>query len=143
MPNAISAFGTLLKIGDGAGPENFTTIGEVANISGPSLSMDSIDVTSHSSPDGWREFIGGLLDGGEISFDINFHPTESTHKLATGLLGDMSAKTVRNFELIFPDGSSTKWSFAALVTAFETGEPIDDKLSASVTLKLAGKPTLA
>ena len=143
MSNAISAFGTLLKMGDGADPEIFTAIAEVANISGPSLSMDTIDVTNHSSTDGWREFIGGLLDGGEISLDINYQPTEGTHDFTTGLLKNMSNKTVRNFQLVFPDGSSTTWSFSALITAFEPSEPIDNKLSAAVTLKLAGKPTLA
>lgn len=143
MSNAIGAFGTLLKIGDGETEETFTTIAEVINISGPGLSMDTIDVTSHSSTEGWREYIGGLLDAGELNFDINFIPTENTHKLATGLLGDLAAKTKRNFQLVFPDGSSTTWSFTALVTGFEPAEAIDDKLAASVSLKLTGKPTLA
>ncbi|KKK53886.1 hypothetical protein LCGC14_3090310, partial [marine sediment metagenome] len=35
MSNAISSFGTLLKVGDGAGTEVFTTIAEVMDIDGP------------------------------------------------------------------------------------------------------------
>ena len=143
MSSAIGAFGTLLKIGDGATPtENFTTIAEVSNISGPGLSMDTIDVTSHSSADGWREYIAGQLEAGEITFDINYIPTEVTHNLAKGLLGDLAAKTRRNFQLVFPDAGSTTWKFTALVTGFEPSEPVDDKLAASVSLKLSGKPTL-
>jgi len=142
MSSAIGAFGTLLKIGDGETEEAFTTIAEVNNISGPGLSMDPIDVTSHSSTDGWREYIGGLLEAGELTFDIAYIPTEVTHNLAAGLLGDFSSKTPRNFELVFPDAGATTWSFTALVTSFEPSEPIDDKLAASVTLKLSGKPTL-
>lgn len=141
--NAISSFGTLLKIGDGEVEEEFTTIAEVTNIAGPNLSQETIDVTSHSSTERWREFIAGLLDAGEVSFDINFIPTENTHKLSTGILGDMVAGTKRNFELVFPDGGSTTWSFAAIITAFEPSEAIDDKLAASISLKLSGKPTLA
>ena len=143
MTSAISAFGTLLKIGDGGGPETFTTIAEVTSISGPGLSLDPIEATSHDSTGGWREFIGGLLEAGEVSFDINYIPTNATHDASTGLIADMVARTVRNFQLVFPDGSSTTWSFAALVTSFEPGEPIDDKLSASVSLKITGQPTLA
>jgi len=140
---AISAFGTLLKIGDGATPENFTTIAEVTNIGGPALSLDPIEITSHSSTGGWKEFIGGLLDAGEVSFDINYEPTEATHDASTGLIADMVARTLRNFQLVFPDAGSTTWSFAALVTSFEPSEPVGDKLAAGVTLKVTGQPTLA
>ena len=143
MTNAISSFGTLLKIGDGGATETFTTIAEVQDISGPSFSLDTAEVTSHSSAGGWKEYIGTLVDGGEVSFDINFLPTETTHGYSAGLLKDLVNKTVRNFQLVFPDASSTTWQFAALVTKFETSEPYGDKLSASVTLKLTGQPTLA
>lgn len=140
----ISAFGTLLKVGDGGSPtESFTTIAEVFNIGGPSLSLDPIEITNHSSTGGWKEFVGGLLDGGEVSFDINYDPVGATHDASTGLIADMVARTQRNFQLVFPDTGNTTWSFTALVTAFEPSEPVDDKLAASVTLKLTGQPTLA
>jgi len=143
MSNAVSAFGTLLKIGDGGEPETFTTIAEVTDISGPSLSADTIDVTSHDSPGGYREFIQGLKDAGEVTFTINFIPTEATHDASTGLLKDYNDGTLRNFQLVFPDPGNTTWSFAAVVTGFEPSEPTDDKLSADVTLKISGQPTLA
>lgn len=139
----ISAFGTLLKKGDGGSPESFTAIAEVSNIGGPNLSLDPIDVTHHSSTAGWKEFVGGLLDGGEVSFEINYDPVGATHDASTGLIADMVARTMRNFQLVFPDTGNTTWSFAALVTAFEPSEPVDDKLAASITLKLSGQPTLA
>jgi predicted secreted protein len=143
MTSGIWAHGTLLKIGDGGDPESFTTITEVTDIGGPSLEMNTIEMTSHDSVDGWAEFVGGILDAGEVTFSINYIPTDSTHDAGTGLIKDMADRTVRNFQLVFPDGSSTTWSFSALVTNFEPGEPVDDKLSADVTLKISGKPTLA
>ena len=139
-----SGFGTLLKIGDGATPtETFTTIAQVLNIGGPALSQDAIDVTHHSSTGGWREFVGGLLDGGEVTFDINYDPDAATHNATTGLINDMENRTKRNFQLVFPDTGPTTWSFTALVAGFEPSAPIDDKLAASVTLKVSGQPTLA
>lgn len=143
MTAALDAYGTLLQIGDGGSPEAFTTIAEVTEISGPSLALDPLDVTAHTSPGAFREFIGGLLDGGEITATINYVPTEGTHDAGTGLLADMIARTVRNFNLIFPDTGATSWRFPALVTAFEPAEPVDDRLSAEITLKVAGQPTLA
>lgn len=144
MTNAISSFGTLLKIGDGATPtEAFTTIAEVKDISGPSLALEVTEVTSHSSPNGWREKIGTLLDGGEVTFEINYVPTENTHDAGTGLVKDMKDRTLRNFQLVFPDVASTTWEFSALVSAFEPSAPVDGSLAASVTLSISGEPTLA
>ncbi|MCL5995493.1 MAG: phage tail tube protein [Chloroflexi bacterium] len=140
----IAAFGTLLKIGDGGTPtETFTTVAEVTDIGGPELSLETIDFTHHSSPGGWRQFLPGLKDGGEISFSINFIPTNATQGHATGVLGDLDDRTQRNFQLVFPDAGSTTWTFPALVTKFAPKAPIDDKLSADITLKVAGQPTLA
>jgi len=143
MSNAVSSFGTLLKIGDGGDPESFTTIAEVKDISGPSLSLATEEVTNHSSPAGFREYTGTLLDAGEVTFDINFIPTDSTHNASTGLIADMVNRTKRNFQLVFPDAGNTTWQFTALVTGFELSEPVEGTLSASVTLRITGQPTLA
>lgn len=144
MSNAVFGQGTLLQIGDGGSPtETFTTIAEVTEISGPSLALDVIDVTSHDSTGGWREKIGGLLDGGEVTFTINYLPSNATHNATTGLLRDLKNRTKRNFKLVFPDAGSSTWSFTALVTSFEPSEPIDDRLTADVTLSITGQPTLA
>ncbi len=143
MTNALSAFGTLLKIGDGGGTEVFTAIAEVTKLSGPSLSLDTIDATHDASPGGFKECVAGLLDAGEVKFDVNYKPTETTHNATAGLLRDMVNKTKRNFKLVFPDSGSTTWSFSAFVTKFEPDAPVDGKLGASITLKITGQPTLA
>jgi predicted secreted protein len=140
---AISAFGTLLKIGDGAGPEVFTTVAEVKAIGGPTIKVDTVDLTTHSSSGAWREFLPTLIDAGELTFDVNFLPTNATHSQSTGLLKDLKNRTKRNWQLVFPDAGSTTWAFAAYVTGFQITAPPDDLLGASVTLRLTGQPTLA
>ncbi len=142
VTSAEFAQGTLLKGGDGAETEVFTTIAEVLDISGPGLSMEPVDATSHDS-DGWKEFIAGLKDGGDVSFDIQYIPSNATHKNASGgVLYDFDQRTLRNFQLVFPDSGSTTWTFAAFVTGFEPQAPVEDKLTASLTLKISGAPTL-
>lgn len=147
MTGALGAFGVLLKIGDGGGPEVFTNVAEILDVSGPSLSLETIDVTHHGSVDGWREYIAGLLDAGEITFDVNFIPTNDTQDVNVGLLLKMKNRVLTNFKIIFNDAlleaNRTTWAFPAYVTQFEPAAPVDDKLSGSVTLKIAGKPTLA
>jgi len=141
---AIDAFGTLLKIGDGGGTETFTAIAECTNISGPNLSLDLVEVTHHESTGAFKERIGTLLDAGAITLDLSFIPTESTHRDASGgLLDDMLNKTLRNFQLVFPDTGSTTWSFAAYVNGFNVTAPVEGKLGASVTITISGQPTLS
>lgn len=140
---AISSFGALLQQGDGGTPENFSTIYEVQDISGPSLSLDTEETTNHSSTNGWYEIVGTILHGGEVSFECNYSPTAATHDASTGLIKDMEDRTLRNFQLVFPDGSSTTWSFSAYVTEFEPDVPVNGRLGCSVTLEISGEPTLA
>lgn len=138
---AIAAHGTKLKIGDGGSPETFTTVFEVVEITGPSLSADTADTTSHDSSKAYEEHVVTVLRTGEVTFDINYAPDDSTHDETDGLINDYENKTLRNFELILPNPSNKTYEFSAFVTGFEPSAPHDDKLSASVTLKITGEPT--
>ncbi len=141
MSGAIHGHGTLLQIGDGASPENFTTIAEVTDINGPNISVDTVDVTSHSSPGAYKEYIVSLIEPGEVRFTVNFIPTDATHGLTSGLLKDLQDRTLRNFQLVFPDATSTTYAFSAYVTGFQIKEPTTDVLGADVTLKITGQIT--
>ena len=136
-------FGVKLQRGDAASPEVFTDIAELINLGGPGLSLDTVEVTHTGSTNKYREYIAGLLDAGEVSAEVNFLPANATQNEAAGILKDIKDRTKRNFKIVFPDSGSATWSFAAFVTAFEPSAPIDDRMTASITLKLTGDPTLA
>lgn len=133
-------YGTLFKSGNGAVPEVFTTLAEVTAITPPALARDTVDATHEESPGAWREFIAGLKDGGEVSLDLNFVPGGTAAAAMMAELDLDGALAKINRQIIFPDGSY--FSFAGILTAFEPDAPIDDKMSASVTFKVTGKPTL-
>ena len=131
------AFGTKLLRGA-------VEIAQVRTINGMNLSVDTVDVTSHDSPDGWEEIIPTILRSGELSLEILYDPNDATHKLAAGgLLNDFVSKTSQAFTLTFPTSPVVNWTFTAYVTGFEPTMPVDGELAASVTLKPTGKPTLA
>jgi predicted secreted protein len=136
-------YGTLLAYGDGATPDAFTTMAEVTNLGGPGFSADSIDATHMASPNGWREFIAGLLDGGEVSADCNYLPGDSSHGPASGALYIFKSRLTRNWRITFPTSPAVLWILPAIVTGFELDIPVDDKMGLSLTLKVAGEPTLA
>ena len=139
---AIASYGTLLKIGDGGETESFTTIAGVRDISGPALGLDTEESTDHDSTDGVEEYVATIRRTGEVSFEINYEPAESTHDAGTGLIKDMTDRTLRNFQLVFTDDASSTWEFSAFVTAFEPSAPVAGLLAASVTLRPSGAPTL-
>lgn len=131
---------TLFKSGNGASPEVFATLAEVTAITPPAMSRDTVDATHMESPGAWREFIAGLKDGGEVSLELNFIPGGTAASALTAELDLDGPLALKNRQILFPDGSY--FSFAGILTGFEPDAPIDDKMSASVTFKITGKPTL-
>ena len=134
----MDGFGVQLKRGDGEEGETFTPLADITNLSGPGLSRETLDVTSHGSPNGWMEFLGGLKDPGEVSVDINYQPD-----LHDVLVDDFDDVEPRNYQIVFPDAAATTWTFGAIITGFEPESPYDDKAAASLTFKVTGKPTIS
>jgi len=115
----------------------------IQTISGPGLSLDTEDVTSHDSPEAWEEVVGTILRSGEVTLDLVYDPAAATHKNASGgLLYDLAQRTSTTYSIQFSDTATSTWSFTAFVTGFEPDAPHDGALTASVTLKITGKPTL-
>ncbi len=132
---ALFAKGTLLRIGDGGQPtESFSTITEVFGLAGPNLVQDVIEVTNHDSPQGFKEWIGGLLEAGEVSGQINYQPTNATH---AGMRSDLLAHTKRNFNIVWPPAGPT-WAFSALITKFDIKASEKSQLIADFSLKITG-----
>lgn len=133
--SGVNAFGTALKRGDGEVTEVFTTIANVTSIQGPGIERETLDVTAHDSADGWREFLGGVVDGGEIEIELNYDPAKHD-----ALVSDFGDSEPRNYKLVFPNGA--EWAVSLIMSEFEQEAPFDDKLSATITYKVSGKPTL-
>jgi len=140
-----TGYGTLFKVGGGESPTDiYVAVAECTNFSGPGLSVDAVETTHTSSTNRARTFIQGLVDGGEVSVDMNFLPNDSTQDdtagLVSKLLGDTAAT---NFQMVFSSTVASTWTFAGLVTSFEMTAPIDDRMTASVTIKLSGIPIVS
>ena len=134
--SALESQGMLIKRGDGASPEVFTTIPEVRSIGGPDGSDPEIPVSDLSSSA--QEFRIGLKDEGSIALDIMYIPANAAH---AGLRSDRAARTLRNFTITFTDSPATVWSFSAYVQSFSIANAVDSTTDASVTLRLSGDIT--
>ncbi|MDK1103953.1 MAG: phage tail tube protein [Actinomycetota bacterium] len=130
--NATPGYGAVLKRGA-------TTIAEVVSITGPGVSRDTIEKT-HLTSDGMaREFIPGLIDGGDVTVELNFLPDDTTQAL---IFSDMISTTVTSVEQAYTiqltDATPQTIAMNLIPTAWEPSAPFDDKLSLSVTFKVSG-----
>lgn len=130
---AAIGYGTLFQIRTSIGPDVWATIGEQTGWTPPAISADTHEATHSESPNSRKEFVAGLVDEGEMGFDVNLTP---------GVLAQLRGyvRQLVTSRLVFPD--DTKWQFDAILTGVEASAPIDDKMSASVTLKLTGESEL-
>ena len=132
--NAGIGYGTTYEIWD---PDISTpalvTLGEVKNVDLGSDETDLIDVTHNASPDRRREFIAGLIDGGEASVELNFVPNSTTDAL---LRARQTAGDTQQHKVTFPDGSSV--TFDAIVRSVGRAVPVDDVMSQTFTAKKTG-----
>lgn len=130
-----TGFGTLFQIGDGAGPEVFTTVAEVVNITAPDSTLSTVDATHMESPDRFSEKIPALLDSGEAQIELNFVPGSATQKL----LDDAHyALRKANFRIILP-GALKRGEFSGYVTKIGRAMPHNDKMTKSVSVTTTGK----
>ena len=119
---------------------NYRKVLEIANISGPSQKRDVIDMTSHDSADGFKEFAAGLIDAGEISIEGNMILSDALGQIAFHT--DIQAGTARAGYLVLPAATGGSISFTGIGQGFEPSFPDDDKVGVSGSLKVTGKPTL-
>jgi len=138
MTDAFTGVGAEFQRGDGASSETFSAIAEVASITGPNLTRDVVDATNLSSTGGYREFISGFRDGGEVSIELNF-----TLDGYDDLKIDLESDSSHNYKIVLPDTGETTFEFTAFITALGVAVPAGDKVTATATFKITGQVTLS
>lgn len=132
---ALLGFGSVLEIALATAPSSFTYIAETISNSPPSFTDDTVEVTHSQSPNKTREYIGGLTDSGSSSHEMNYIPGSATDTFIQSMRGK---NLVVN--LTFPNGR--KMIYAAVREGYETTAPTEDRMTATLTLKVSGDPVL-
>jgi predicted secreted protein len=131
---AFAGVGTIFKRGDGGSPETFTAIAEVNSITGPGLTADFIDVTSLDSTGGYKEYIRGFRDGGDVTLNMNF-----TLAGFNAMKDDYESPDAVNYQIILSDTGNTTIEFTGFVTDIPLSIQPDDKVTVDVTIKVTGQ----
>lgn len=138
---ATSAYGTKIKMGDGASPETFTEIPEVGDITGPGIDVETEDVTTHGSAASGanREFIPTLITNSDCEFELNYVHSDPLH---IALRNAAQNRTKKNFQKVNPAGTETI-SFSGYVVGIAFADPVDGARKFPVTIKVTGGLTFS
>jgi len=98
----------------------------------PEQVRESIDTSHAGTTGGKMTFIpSDLIDGGELQVELNFDETASPP------IDQAAESTVLTF------ASGTTWTFSGFMTNYGGELPIDDRMTASATIKVSGGITIA
>lgn len=142
MATAEAAFGITFGYADTI-DGSYTSLGEISDLTPPSITKDIIETTNHGSTNGVKTYIGGLVDNGEASVTVNYDPEDAAHTAVRNLAKTAHEATsaLKFFKFTFANSGASTEAFQGIVTGFEQSAPIDDKLSATFTIKVTGEVT--
>lgn len=131
--------GTRLLIAPKSGNTD-VAVGGLKSISGIDVNADEVEVTDMGNTDGYREYLPGFKDGGEVPVSGYLDGEDDGQDRMYELL---ESGDVVDCKIQFPAKIGKTWSFKAGVTKFTTSAEVDDAITFDATLKVSGKPTLA
>lgn len=128
------AQGTIISRETVLGSGSFVAIADVKSWSGPTTENPEIDVTTLQSTA--KEFVGGLVDFGELSLELNFDPNKTSHQQ---LFADMEASppTITGWRITFVNPTQN-YTWSAFVKGFSISGEVDGVIAGSLTLRLSG-----
>ena len=118
---------------------NSQSLGSVSSIGDVSITTDTVDISTYNQSDGFKEYLLGLSDAGEIPITCHYDESDTGQQ---NFVTDFYAKTARTLTITFPTSTGTVWSIPCLPSGFSTAQPLDNKLGITITVKPTGKPSL-
>lgn len=118
-----------------------TQLGEIISVTPPNPQTAEVEATHMGSPNRRREYIAGLIEDGEGTFEMNYVPGSATDVL---IRGAQAAGAQREYKIVIPDGTGT-WEIEGecIVRGYERNIPIDDRMTATLTVRFTGDTTEA
>lgn len=133
MTEAAIGYGSKFELETAPGAGTYFRIAEITNLTPPQEKTDSLEATNFDSPDGYKEYITGMTDPGDVKFDMNFLPGSASE---TAILTAKASRVKYGARTTFPNGSV--WNFSILILEYSPAVPVDKKMDASVSGKVTG-----
>lgn len=143
MPGEKIGWDVSVSLHDGQTPGALVPLVGVFNLTLPNPQADEVETTHYKSPGRQREYIGGLIENGEIQAEMNYIAGSPTDLLLTAAAASGAGRAC---EVVVPTSTNAlgwKFTFNVLVKGYERSIPLDDRQTAVVTMKVAGAVTEA
>jgi len=134
--NAIAGVGTTFGRELDTSSGVYAALAEVMSIDGPTMSRETYDVTTLDTVGGYREFIGGFRDPGEISLEMNFTAEGYGQQII-----DFEAATAHGYNIVLSDTGASTLTFDGLVTDLPLSISPDAPVTQNITIKITGAVT--
>lgn len=132
--NAIVTQGSKITLTKPGGTPVSGIIEDAIGFTGPSFTRNEIDVTNLQSTA--KEYKLGLKDPGQFSIDVNYNPWDDPGQ---GLAwGELNGNEEIEVEVRMPGTPERGFDFNALVLNFEVTGAVDDRYTATITLRVTG-----
>ena len=133
---ATKAHGTTLKFTPEGGEQ--VTVGKLTSVGEITPEAEKLDVTTLDSEGGYREYLQGFRDAGELEIS-GYHNKNDAGQAALRDAFDTGAPG--SVEVAFPDGS--KVTFSAYVKSHSIGSAeVDGAIGFGAVLRLTGPVTM-
>lgn len=111
-----------------------TSVGSLTSVGEITPDSEELDATTLDSPDGYREFLQGFKDSGELSL-TGYHNTDAPGQATMRSLYETGA--LGYFWVTFPDGTTV--AFSAYVKSHTTGAAdVDGIVGFGCSLRISG-----
>jgi predicted secreted protein len=118
-----------------------TQLAEITSVTPPNSQTADVEATHMLSPNRRREYIAGLIDDGEGTFEMNLVPGSTTDTL---IRTAQTAGDNRQYRIVIPDGTfGWKIEGTCIIKGYERKVPIDDRMMATLTIRFSGAATEA
>lgn len=106
-------------------------VAEITDCTPPEWAREAIDTSHTTTPGGKMTFMpSDLKDLGQLEVEMNFDESEEPP------IDDDPETWVLTFK------SGTTWTFEGFLTNYAPAAPIDDRMTANVTIKVSGDITI-
>lgn len=122
---------------------NLVELVQVVSFSLPSEEIDEVETTHLKSPNRRKEFISGMIDGGEVEVVLNYRPGSDTDN---AIRAAKTAGDVRAIRFVIPNGGTAAYQVdtTAYVSGYDRGTiEAAEKMEATVTFRITGDETQA
>jgi len=118
-------------------PATYVLIGNITSITGPSGEVGTVDTTVLTSTA--KTFRPTLPDPGELTFELDFDPTDSTtHQKLENLA---ITPAMHGWQITYATTPPKICTVQGMLTKFEpSAGGVEENLTASVTVKCSGAP---